>query len=74
MADSRLVRLTVSAAWRWPAAQCGAGDIAILPGQRDPEVGEDDTRILLERQLHGIAEAEFEWGGFLGEGADGQRQ
>ena len=41
-------------------------------GDCDVEIGEDDAWILLECELDGVAEAEFEWGGILGEGAGGQ--
>ena len=75
MADSRLTRLTVSLAC---ALACGSrAERAMLrscSALRHAQVGEDHARILLERQLDGVAQGEFEGSGLLCESAYGERQ
>jgi hypothetical protein len=70
MEAARLRRLTVSDD---PGAhlrqQRGAGEEAILLALRDTQVGEDHLRILLQRQVDGVAQGELQRGGFLRESA-----
>ena len=52
----------------------GARDVAILLALRHAQVGQNHLRILLERQLDGVAQGELERRRFLREGAGGERQ
>ena len=52
----------------------GARDIAILFALRHTQVGQNHARILLERQLDGVAQGELEGRRILGKSAGGERQ
>ena len=54
--------------------QGGARNAAFLLALRHPEIGQDHPRILLQRELDGVAQGELEGRGILGKSAGGERQ
>ena len=52
----------------------GARELAILFALRHIEIGQNHARILLERQLDGVAQGELEGRWILGKSAGGERE